>query len=579
MAPPHTPFQAVAKKTLRNFQVVGALFASPGGAEIAAGDEVRLFLNQVANPAFPEYVDGVAQNPIKRINLVSNGCIQEGTSYTFEYEADDLDGAATQLNVCDVTDVSVRACCEVLRDALDEEIAARTAADTTLQENIDEVQDDLDTWDVIELSAAPVNGTTGRKQITTQTVIGTVATGGSMTLTVTAAGLTGSPLTISFNVDSGDIPSAVAAKAAAALEANAAVAARFDVDNIGADFALTRKVEAANDGTLNLAIANGTATGVTPDSSSTATQTGIATVAGTVAARIGQHAQWGPRVWEAIDTSPSTWREITTVLNSARHDSAITGLTGGGGTKLDGLVVTTTHDLGRQELAYDSATDLTYPMRLIAGTDAEDGIYVVRPDNYGVTNPDGSTNNLVWSFRPFATPSAAIIDATRGGNFSNDFGMVVIFGEDGELFCSGFITLYGSNSNRATLANEDLTDHREVHFPNATGTMGLYPVVTATTPLSGFTLTADRYEDQTRYLTPAGTLASGTLNLPSAANSRVGQIVRLWSTHIVSSMTVAVTGGGTIRGGAITASAIAADTPYAWQCVSTAGTGTWIRLQ
>ena len=238
----------MAKKTLRNFQVVGALFASPGGAEIAAGDEVRLFLNQVSNPGFPEYIDALAQNPIVRVNLVSGGCVQEGTSYTFEYEADDLDGAASQLNVCDVTDATARACCEVLRDELDAEIAARTAADSTLQSNIDDVQDDLDTWDVLELAAAPVNATTGRKQITTQTVIGTVATGGSMTVTVTAAGMTGTPLTISFNVDSGDTPSAVSAKAAAALSGNAAVTARFEVDNIGADFALTRLVEAANDG-------------------------------------------------------------------------------------------------------------------------------------------------------------------------------------------------------------------------------------------------------------------------------------------------------------------------------------------
>ncbi len=563
----------MAKKTLRNFQVAGALFVSPGGAEIAAGDEVRLFLNQVANPAFPEFVDGIAQNPITRVNLVSGGCVVEGTSYTFEYEADDLDGAATVLNVCDVTDVSAIACCEVLRDALDDEIAARTAADTALQTNIDEVQDDLDTWDVIELAAAPSNGTAGRKQITTQTVIGTVATGGSMTLTVTNVGLTGSPLAISFNVDSGDIPSAVAAKAAAALSGNAAVAARFEVDNIGADFALTRLVEAANDGTLNLAIANGTATGVTPDGTSTATQTGIATVAGTVAQRVGQHAQFGPRVWEAIDTSPSTWREITTVLNSIRHDPAIVGLTGGGTTKLDGIVVTTTHDIGRFEIV--DVSGVAYGMELIAGTDVESSPTTIRPDNYGATNPDGSTNNLTWKFRPTATLSAAILDASAGGNDTADEEKVAKYNALGGLTVS--LGLGISKSGQTYSGNflvSNITASRDLEFPNAAGEIALAPVIVAATPLTGFTITAARYTDQTHYLTPAGPLASGTFNLPTAANSRVGQIVRVVSTQTVTA--IAIGNGAIIEPS--TPLGLAANTTYSYQCVSIAGPGSWIRF-
>lgn len=563
----------MAKKTLRNFQVVGALFASPGGAEIAAGDEVRLFLNQVSNPGFPEYIDALAQNPIVRVNLVSGGCVQEGTSYTFEYEADDLDGAASQLNVCDVTDATARACCEVLRDELDAEIAARTAADSTLQGNIDDVQDDLDTWDVLELAAAPVNATTGRKQITTQTVIGTVATGGSMTVTVTAAGMTGTPLTISFNVDSGDTPSAVSAKAAAALSGNAAVTARFEVDNIGADFALTRLVEAANDGTLNLAIANGTATGVTPDGSSTATQTGIATVAGTVAARVGQHAQWGPRVWEAIDTSPSTWREITTVLNSVRHDPAITGLTGGGTTKLDGLAVTTTHDIGRFEIV--DVSGVAYGMELVTGTDVESSPTTVRPDNYGATNPDGSTNNLTWKFRPTATLSAAILDASAGGNDTADEEKVAKYNALGGLTVS--LGLGISKSGQTYSGNflvTNITAGRDLEFPNAAGEIALAPVIVAATPLTGFAITAARYTDQTHYLTPAGTLAAGTFNLPAPANARVGQIIRVVSTGTVTSVSI---GGGSIIEPS-TPLGFTANTTYTYQCVSTAGPGTWIRF-
>jgi hypothetical protein len=563
----------VAKKTLRNFQVAGALFVSPGGAEIAAGDEVRLFLNQVANPAFPEYVDGIAQNPIARVNLVSGGCVVEGTSYTFEYEADDLDGAATVLNVCDVTDVSAIACCEVLRDALDDEIAARTSADTALQENIDAVQDDLDTWDVLEIAAEPVNGVTGRKQITTQTVIGTVTSGGTMTLTVTAAGLTGSPLAISFDVDSGDIPSAVAAKAAAALAGNAAVSALFEVDNIGADFALTRLVEAANDATLNLAIANNTATGVTPDAVSAATQSGLAAVTGTVAERIGQHAQWGNRVWEAIDTTPNTWVEVTTERNSVMQSYALFGLTGGGsGTRLDSLVVTA-EDIGRVQLVNGTANFGHYTHVLEAGTDAENAPYIVRPDNYAA-----STNEVVWKWKPAITNSASIVDASGGGNGSADSSLVVTFGAGGGLSATDRINLQNvAGGPVAAIAATTLTATRTINLPDYSATLAPQAVLVAATPATGFTIAAGRYADEVHYLTPAGTLATGTFTLPTAANSRTGQLVRLWSTQIVTTLTVNVSGAGSILGTALTAAA--ANTPYAWQCVSTAGSGTWIRIQ
>jgi hypothetical protein len=559
----------VAKKTLRNFQVAGALFVSPGGAEIAAGDEVRLFLNQVANPAFPEFIDGIAQNPITRVNLVSGGCVVEGTSYTFEYEADDLDGAATMLNVCDVVEVSAIACCEVLRDALDDEIAARTAADTALQENIDEVQADLDTWDVLELNAEPVDGVLGAKQITTQTVIGTIITAGTAITTVTAAGLTGSPLALTFDVDSGDTPSVVAAKAAAKLEQTAAITALFEVDNIGSSYALTRKIEAANDGTLNIAITNGTCTGLTPDGASTATQAGVASVAGTVAERIGRRATFNGRLFEARDISPNEWVEITTEVNSVNYSASLGALTGAGG--LDTLVVTF-EDVGRCQAVMGSG--YTYHYVLNSDNSAENSPYVIRPNNY--SEPD---NTVVWELRPAITVSSAVLDATTGGNGSSDSGLVVKYGANGQLSSSFSVVLVDEASGFVANIENDgaLSSSQTYSVPNGSGTLALFPGVVAATPTTGFTITAARYTDQTHYLTPAGTLATGTFSLPTAANSRVGQIVRLWSTQIVTALTVNVAGGGTIRGSALTAAAV--DVPYAWQCVSTAGAGTWIRLQ
>jgi hypothetical protein len=123
----------------------------------------------------------------------------------------------------------------------------------------------------------------------------------------------------------------------------------------------------------------------------------------------------------------------------------------------------------------------------------------------------------------------------------------------------------------------NITAERNLEFPNAAGEIALAPVIVAFTPSTGFAITADRYTDQTRYLTPAGTLAAGTFTLPTAANSRAGQIIRLWSTQAITSLTVNVSGSGTIQGTALAAGV--ANTPYAWQCVSTAGNGTWTRIQ
>ena len=558
-----------------NFQIVGALYQTPGGREAEAGDEITIFLDQTRNADFPASIPGLLQNPIKRVSVVSGSCLVEGTSYSFSYDSDDLeDASAVILAACDITAISVTSCCEALRADLLEETAARTAADAALQDNIDEVQDDLDTWDVLTLTAEPVQGVAGLAQVDTQTVVGTIATAGTVTLTVTAAGMTGSPLTLTFDADAGDVASVTAAKAAAKLAATAAVVALFDVDNIGPDFALTANANRANDGTLNIAITNGTATGLTPDATSTNTVAGIAAVTGTAASRIGQHAQWGDRIWEAIDTAPATWVEITTERNSVMHNPSVAGLNGGGGSKLDGLTVTE-DDIGRVQLVPAATTNGYYVHVLYAGTDAENSPYVIRPDNYA-----GGTNEVVWYWKPAFTNSESIVDASTGGNGAADDGKAVLYTTDGNLLVTGVLGLVDSVTTAFALftAASALTVNRTLSPPDADGTLALFPVIVAATPLTGFTITAARYTDQTHYLTPAGVLATGAFTLPTAANSRVGQIVRLWSTQVVTALTVTVSGAGTILGTAITASAIVANTPYAWQCVSTAGTGTWIRI-
>ena len=168
--------------------------------------------------------------------------------------------------------------------------------------------------------------------------------------------------------------------------------------------------------------------------------------------------------------------------------------------------------------------------------------------------------------------------SSTGGNDAADEEKVAKYNALGGLTVS--LGLGISKSGQTYSGNflvANITTERNLEFPNAAGTIGLETVIVAATPLTGFAITAARYTDQTHYLTPAGTLAAGTFNLPAPANARVGQIIRLWSTQGITSLTVNVSGSGTIQGTALTAGV--ANTPYAWQCVSIAGNGTWTRIQ
>jgi large repetitive protein len=101
------------------------------------------------------------------------------------------------------------------------------------------------------------------------------ASPGSVTVTITAAaGITGSPRVINVAVANGDTASDVAGKMRAALIADAEVNMRFMVTGAGAQIVLTRRVVEANDATLNIATANGSATGLTDQPTSADTKAG-----------------------------------------------------------------------------------------------------------------------------------------------------------------------------------------------------------------------------------------------------------------------------------------------------------------
>lgn len=117
--------------------------------------------------------------------------------------------------------------------------------------------------------------TSGVYQVETAVVVGTITLAGNMSVTVTAAGMTGSPKTLSVAVALNDDASAVAGKVRAVLAADSDVAAMFSVGGTGANVALTALQSAANDATLNIAYNNDTCTGLTPDASSNNTTAGV----------------------------------------------------------------------------------------------------------------------------------------------------------------------------------------------------------------------------------------------------------------------------------------------------------------
>jgi hypothetical protein len=113
----------------------------------------------------------------------------------------------------------------------------------------------------------------GVKPTATVTATGAVTGSGNMTVTVTAAGLAGSPLTLNVAVVNGDTTATWAGKVRAALAGNGAITALFAVTGHLSSIQLEHLNPQANDATLSIALASGTATGIT-STSSTITQTG-----------------------------------------------------------------------------------------------------------------------------------------------------------------------------------------------------------------------------------------------------------------------------------------------------------------
>jgi hypothetical protein len=122
------------------------------------------------------------------------------------------------------------------------------------------------------------NFTVGIPQVETATVVGSCTAPGNLSVTVTSALVTGSPLLVSVPLTTAqNTASLVAAAVRTALNGTSAITTHYTVGGTGATYTLTAKVAAANDVTLNMAhVKVAPLTGITDSSTSTNTVLGTA---------------------------------------------------------------------------------------------------------------------------------------------------------------------------------------------------------------------------------------------------------------------------------------------------------------
>jgi len=127
-------------------------------------------------------------------------------------------------------------------------------------------------------STGVVTATAGTSQVETATAVGTITLAGNATVTVTSARFVVSPIVLSVPVALGDTSATWAGKVRNALSANSEIASIFTISAPSADqIRLTETIPAFdNDATLNIALANGTCTGITAAPTSADTTAGVA---------------------------------------------------------------------------------------------------------------------------------------------------------------------------------------------------------------------------------------------------------------------------------------------------------------
>lgn len=116
------------------------------------------------------------------------------------------------------------------------------------------------------------------KQIEAVTIAGSVSGSGNAVITITANGMTSSPKAINVAVVNGNDASAAAALMRYVLATDSVISGFFLVGGATTTVQLTARNDAANDTTMNIAVANGTCVGLTPVPISSNVQAGVAVI-------------------------------------------------------------------------------------------------------------------------------------------------------------------------------------------------------------------------------------------------------------------------------------------------------------
>lgn len=162
----------------------------------------------------------------------------------------------------------------------------------------------------------------GSVQVETATVAGTIASdgAGNVDVTITAANLTGSPLTLEVPVANNDTASIVAGKIRDFIRTDATAApvrALFDVSGATTAVILTRKIPMANDSTLNIAIQDGTSDGIETAATSANTNAGETLAAVAQISNISGPALAADTEDVTTHDSPGAWEEsVVTILRT-----------------------------------------------------------------------------------------------------------------------------------------------------------------------------------------------------------------------------------------------------------------------
>ena len=143
----------------------------------------------------------------------------------------------------------------------------------------------------------------------------------------------------------------------------------------------------------------------------------------TLQVRVANHVIRGDEGTPGTLPLPLAWL----AANGIVYDPAITGLTGGGATKLDGIA-TVGVAAGRTQLVIISG--LSHLYRLTAGTTVESSPESIRPDDY-----NAGTNAKVWVLQSLRVPyvSAGRLGIAYGGHYSEIISELLTAGREYQL--------------------------------------------------------------------------------------------------------------------------------------------------